>query len=198
MYRIYERVSTKNQNCDSQRPDLDAFAKGKQSKTYTDRGFSGKSMVRPGFGKLLKDLRKGDVLVVWRLDRLGRTAKGLVTLIDDLREKGAYLISLKDGIDTSSQSATQNLLLNVLISVAVFETEVRGERVAAGIAAKRARGEKWGGGRPKGSHHKLTPEVLKTLKAMKSAGDSPTAMSRVLNMSRTTIYEGLNLLAEHS
>jgi DNA invertase Pin-like site-specific DNA recombinase len=96
-------------------------------------------------GKLLKDIEAGKVssIVVWRLDRLGRTAKGLTALFEDLRAEGVGLVSLKDSLDLSTPAG--GLMCCVLASVAAYETEVRAERVLAGQAAARAAGKKWGG-----------------------------------------------------
>ena len=105
-------------------------------KWYSDK-FTGKTMERPGWNMLEEAVRLGKVsqVVVWRIDRLGRTAKGLTGLFDDLRERQVNLVSLKDGIDLSTSAG--HLMANVLASVAQYETEVRGERVAAGQAAAR-------------------------------------------------------------
>src|SRR5262249_23926352 len=94
-------------------------------------------------------------VVVWRLDRLGRTAKGLTALFEELVAMKVDFVSLEDGIDLRTPAG--RLIANVLASVASYGTEIRAERIAAGIAAKRDRGEPWGNGRPKGTPNKLTP-----------------------------------------
>ena len=101
-------------------------------------------------------MRQGRVsaVVVWRVDRIGRTAKGLTALFEELRERKVNLVSLKDGLDLST--AAGRLMANVLASVAQFETEVRGERVAAGQARARAAGKRWGGSKP-GVRKQVTP-----------------------------------------
>ena len=105
---IYMRVSSKRQDLASQLPDLEkwASAQSEEIQWYRDK-FTGKSMERPGWLKLQSAIDRGDVsrVVVWRLDRLGRTAKGLTALFDDLRERKIGLVSLKDGIDLRSPSA---------------------------------------------------------------------------------------------
>jgi DNA invertase Pin-like site-specific DNA recombinase len=102
-------------------------------------------MDRRGFRLLHKNREMGEVdaLVVWRLDRLGRTAKGLITLFDDLVCWKVNLISLRDGLDLLTPSG--RLMANILAGVATFETEIRAERILAGQAAARSRGVRWGG-----------------------------------------------------
>ncbi len=143
---IYIRVSSNPQDTRSQEPDLERWAAAQDQpvKWYRDKA-TGKTMDRPGWQKLAEDIRMGKVsaVVVWRTDRLGRTAKGLTALFDDLQQRKINLISLKDGLDLATSAG--RLMANVLASVAQYETEVRGERVAAGQAAARAQGKRWGG-----------------------------------------------------
>ena len=146
---IYLRVSSHGQDTKSQEPDLERWA-GAQSATvkyYSDKA-TGKNMVRPGWLKLEAAIRQGRVsaVVVWRVDRLGRTAKGLTALFEELRERKVNLVSLRDGLDLSTPAG--RLMANVLASVAQYETEVRGERVAAGQAKAKAEGKRWGGSKP--------------------------------------------------
>src|SRR5947209_3428366 len=112
---IYVRVSTKQQDQRSQEPDLKRWAQSQEGEVawYRDT-FTGRSMERPGMERLLADVREGKVgtVVVWRLDRLGRTAKGLTALFEELREKGVGLVSLKDGLDLSTPAG--RLMANVL------------------------------------------------------------------------------------
>src|SRR5438128_1316363 len=135
---IYQRISTRGQDLASQHQELAAWATGKQVEWLSDI-FTGKSMERPGMEKLLKGIRSGKVktVVVWRLDRLGRTASGLTAFFEELQTRKVNLISLRDGVDLSTPAG--RLLANIIASVAAYETEVRGERVAAGIEAKRQR-----------------------------------------------------------
>ncbi|MBV9121870.1 MAG: recombinase family protein [Planctomycetes bacterium] len=137
-------------------------------KWYTDK-FTGKTLDRPAMTKLLAELRGGKVkAVVWRLDGLGRTAKGLTALFDEFVALKVNIVSLKDGIDLSTPAG--RLIANVLAIVAAYETEIRAERIAAGKAAKQAKIDaiiKAGsapppvnkGGRPKGIPNKVTPTV---------------------------------------
>ena len=144
---IYVRVSGKTQDTRSQKPDLERWATAQDTpvKWYSDR-FTGKTMSRPGWGQLEADIAAGKVstIVCWRVDRLGRTAKGLTALFADLQAQGINLISLKDGLDLSTPAG--RLMAHVLASVAQFETEVRVERILAGQAVARAAGKVLGRG----------------------------------------------------
>ena len=113
-------------------------------------------MDRPGWNQLEEAIRLGKVsaVVVWRIDRLGRTASGLTALFDDLQQRKVNLVSLKDGLDLATPAG--RLMANVLASVAQYETEIRGERVAAGQAVARTNGKRWGGSKP-GIRKKVTP-----------------------------------------
>jgi DNA invertase Pin-like site-specific DNA recombinase len=142
---IYCRVSSRDQSHASQLPDLERWAEahGWPVATFKDT-FTGKSMNRPGMDRLIEELRAGRLdIVVWRLDRLGRTTKGLCQLFDELTERKIDLVSLKDGFSLASPAG--RLHARILASVAEYETEVRAERVAAGQAVARRKGKKWGG-----------------------------------------------------
>lgn len=184
MIYIYVRVSKKSQSTRSQLPDLERWARGQQVKWFKDK-FTGKSMDRPGWNRLISLLQSGDTIIVWRLDRLGRTAKGLTALFADLRERRINLVSIKDGLDLSTSAG--RIMANVLASVAQFETEIRAERIIAGQAAARAKGKHWGGGKP-GRLIKLNPDKIKTIKCMKQDGSKITAIARAVSLSRPTIY----------
>ena len=145
---IYLRISNKSgQKFDSQKEELDRWVevhKPKNIKWYKDK-FTGKTMERPGMQKLMEDLHKNllDSIIVYRLDRLGRTAAGLTKLFEELLQFNCNLISLKDNLDLSTPSGRLNA--NIIASVAAYETEIRAERVRAGQQAAKARGKKWGG-----------------------------------------------------
>ena len=138
---IYMRVSTSQQTARGQKTDLKRWIEVQEENGrvvwYEDQA-TGRNMDRPGWQKLAAEIERGQVekLVVWRLDRLGRTASGLCKLFEDLQDKKVRLISLKDSIDLGTPSG--RLIANVLASVAAYETEVRGERVKAGQEAARA------------------------------------------------------------
>lgn len=186
---IYVRVSHKKQDHRSQLADLKRWAEGKEVKFYRDT-YTGTTMDRPGWNKLWSDVESGKIskVVCWRLDRLGRTAKGLTALFVDLQERKVGLVSLKDGIDLGT--AAGRMMANMLASVAQFETEVRAERVLAGQEAARAAGKSWGG-RKEGTRVRLTPEKERTIRSMKAAGESVAAIARTVGLSRPTIYAAL-------
>ena len=127
-------------------------------------------------------------MVVWRLDRLGRTAKGLTALFAELLERRVNLVSLRDGIDLNT--AAGRLMANVLASVAQYETEVRAERVRAGQAIARAAGKTWGGSKPGRMLH-VTADQVRTIRRMKHEGERITAIARATRQSRPTVYARL-------
>jgi len=189
---IYLRVSKKRgQDVRSQLPDLERWAAAQDQpvKWYRDK-FTGKTMDRPGWRALESDIAAGKVsaVVVWRIDRLGRTARGLTALFDDLQRRKVNLVSLKDGLDLST--AAGRLLAHVLASVAQFETEVRAERIMAGQAAARATGKVWGGGKP-GRRVRLSEEKEQVIKQLSRQGKGISEIARVVGLSRPTIYKAL-------
>ena len=189
---VYLRVSSKSQDTRSQEPDLERWAGAQESTVvwYRDK-FTGKSMERPGWSKLQAAVRAGTVsqVVVWRIDRLGRTAKGLTALFDELRERRVNLVSLRDGLDLATPAG--RLMANVLASVAQFETEVRAERVLAGQAVARANGKRWGGS-TKGRRLKVTPEQVATINRLGREGTPVAQIARATGLSRPTVYSILN------
>lgn len=138
----YVRVSTKEQSFDLQ---IDALQQAGCEKLYREVG-SGARTERPGLDQVVDRLRAGDVLVIWKLDRLGRSLKHLVELVNTLRERGIGLQSLNDPIDTTTPQG--RLSFNLFASLAEFERDLIRERTQAGLSAARARGRN--GGRPKG------------------------------------------------
>jgi len=185
---IYVRVSSRSQDHRAQEEDLRRWVATTDTPVrWVYDTFSGRTMDRPGWSELQRSLELGEIgtIVVWRLDRLGRTAKGLVTLFEELHARGIGLISLKDGLDLST--AAGRLMANVLASVAAFETEVRGERQRAGIEAARAAGKRWGGSR-KGRRLKVTPEQVTTITRLKGEKTPVAAIARATGLSRPTVY----------
>lgn len=187
---IYIRVSSKKQDTRSQEADLKrwahAFADGQIVHWYRDKS-TGTTMDRPGWSKLEDAMAAGKVskLVVWRMDRLGRTAAGLTSLFADLQRREVGFESLRDKIDLST--AAGRLMANVLASVAAYENEVRSERIRAGQAAARAAGKTWGGSE-KGRRIKVTEEQITTVHRMSTEGETKAAMARATGLSRPTIY----------
>jgi len=189
---IYCRVSKRNgQDVRSQLPDLERWAAAQDQPVqwYRDR-FTGRTMDRPGWNRLRAALDSGEVatIVVWRLDRLGRTAKGLTALFSHLQEKKVNLVSIRDGLDLST--AAGRLMAHVLASVAQYETEVRAERILAGQAAARAAGKVWGGGKP-GRRVRLSGEKEQVIKQLSRQGKGISEIARVVGLSRPTIYKAL-------
>jgi DNA invertase Pin-like site-specific DNA recombinase len=140
MHIGYARVSTKDQSLDLQ---VDALKKAGCEQVYREVA-SGAKTARPVLDDVLSRLREGDVLVIWKLDRLGRSLQHLVALASELMERKVGLISLNDPVDTTS--AQGRLVFNIFASLAEFERELIRERTQAGLAAAGARPEGWSTG----------------------------------------------------
>jgi DNA invertase Pin-like site-specific DNA recombinase len=150
----YARVSTYEQNLDLQ---IDALQKEGCKQIYSDK-ISGVKSKKPDFEKLMEYVRTGDTIVVWKLDRLGRSTVQLIELIEELKKKGIHLKSLSEPIDTTSASGT--LFFQFMCMLAEHERNIIRERTMAGLSSARARGRR--GGRPNGlsEHYQLiAPEV---------------------------------------
>ena len=156
----YVRVSTNDQNTDLQRNALNCAG---CERIFEDK-ISGTKSDRPGLKKLLRTLSAGDTLVVWKLDRLGRSMRHLVTLIEELRQRGVNFRSLTDSIDTSTPMG--RFFFHVMGALAEMERELIVERTRAGLAAARAKG-RVGGRRPK-----LTTEQWAQVGRLLEAGES--------------------------
>jgi DNA invertase Pin-like site-specific DNA recombinase len=185
---VYLRVSSKSQDTASQQSDLQRWvaAQAKPVRFYRD-AFTGMTMERPGFSRLEREIAAGNVstVAVWRLDRLGRTAKGLTALFDDLVRRKVNLVSLRDGLDLSTPAG--RLMANVLASVAAYETEVRSERQMAGIAAAREKGVKFG--RPPGTRKSRIPDAKRAaIIDHKAAGWRISDIARAVGLARKTVY----------
>jgi DNA invertase Pin-like site-specific DNA recombinase len=188
MIAIYVRVSSKQQDHRSQLPDLERWAAAQSEPViYFEDKFTGRTMDRPGWKALQAQIESGKVstVVVWRLDRLGRTAKGLTALFSDLIERKINLVSLKEGIDLGTPAG--RLMAHVLSSVSQFETEVRAERIAAGQAAAKAAGKSWGGRAP-GKRTKAIASKEEAIRTLKKAGQSVVSIAKALQISRPTVY----------
>ena len=186
---IYQRVSSIQQDMRSQEADLKMWAKGKDVVWYSDKA-TGTNFNREGWKKLENDISIGKIkeLVVWRLDRLGRTTGETISLLDRLESLGIKFVSIKDNFDPST--ITGRLMRNVLASFSAYETEVRKERQYAGIKAAKAQGKKWGG-RPKGIRITLTKEKEHLCQKMKAEGNKVAFIARSLGLSRKTVYVAL-------
>jgi DNA invertase Pin-like site-specific DNA recombinase len=179
----YARVSTDDQDLSLQ---LDGLKAAGCEPIFTDK-ISGSKERRPGLDKCLAQLTAGDTLVVWRLDRLGRSLPHLVEVVSDLKERKVGFRSLRDGaIDTTTPSG--ELVFHIFAAMAQFERELIRERTRAGLAAARARGRQ-GGRRPKSPHD---PKV-KAAKAMHAAGTSIEDICKSLGCSTSTLYRWLKV-----
>jgi len=138
----YARVSTMDQNLDLQ---IDALKKAGCDHIYQDEGISGAKAKRPGLDAALAVLKPGDQLVVWKLDRLGRSMRHLIDVTSKFEERGIGFTSLSDAIDTSTPGG--KLYFHLMGAFSEFESNLNSERTKAGMAAARARGVKLG--RPK-------------------------------------------------
>src|SRR5215204_5748619 len=171
----YARISTDDQNLDLQR---DALQNANCEQIFTDQ-VSGTKAKRPGLDEALSHLRAGDTLVVWRLDRLGRSLRHLIETVTALQEKGIGFKSLIELIDTTTSGG--RLVFNIFASHAEFEREIIRERTQAGLQAARARGKT--GGRPKALTEKQV-EMLRNLAA--DPNHSVNEICRTLGISRKT------------
>ena len=177
----YARVSTDDQNLDLQR---DALRLSGVQEIYEEMA-SGKATGRPELNHCLKALRAGDTLVVWRLDRLGRSLPDLVQIVAELEQKGIGFESITERIETDS--AAGKLVFHVFAALAEFERNLIRERTAAGLAAARARGRA-GGRKPK-----LDEKDVKEIRALWRDKSIPVAdIARRYGVSRTTLYKHLD------
>jgi len=180
----YARVSTNEQNLDLQR---DALRKaGVSAKNlYTDK-ITGTKENRPGLETALSHLREGDTLVVWRLDRLGRSLKHLIETVTALQAQGVAFQSITENINTAT--ATGKLVFHIFGALAEFERNLIKERTIAGVSAARARGRK--GGRPK--LNSLSRKVSMATKLYRDKTNSIREICKLLNISRSTLYRWVN------
>lgn len=177
----YARVSTGEQNPDLQ---VDALIAAGCNRIFTDYA-SGAKEHRPQLDSILDMLRKGDTVVVWKLDRLGRSVQNLVALVNQFNDMGVQFKSLTESIDTSTPGGV--LIFNVFSSLAQFERDLIRERTQAGLRAARARGRK--GGRPSS----LTIGQVKEVRRLYDAGTlTVRQIADLMNVSRSTIYRTLN------
>ena len=173
----YARVSTEDQHLHLQ---IDALKKTGCEKFFTDE-MSGAKRERPGLSEALSFVRTGDTLVVWRLDRLGRSLKDLITRIEELKQRQVEFRSLTENIDTSSSGG--KFMFHVFSALAEFERDLIRERTMAGLTAARARGRF--GGRPRAM---AAEKVKMAASLMKDSNVSVKEICRNLGVSRTTLY----------
>ncbi|RSU45570.1 recombinase family protein [Sphingomonas sp. S-NIH.Pt15_0812] len=180
----YARVSTTDQDL---APQLDILHARGCEPLYSEHA-SGKTADRPELANAMKALRAGDTLVVWRLDRLGRSLPDLIATVNELGQRGIAFESITEAIDTTTASG--KLVFNIFASLADFERHLISERTRAGLAAGRARGRM--GGRPPA----LTLKQLREARLLLTDPDATvTAVAERYGVSRTTLYKGLRELA---
>lgn len=177
----YARVSTQDQNLELQN---DALAKAGCDRIFTEI-ISGTRSEQTGLQEALNILRSGDTLVVWRLDRLGRSLKHLIDIVNQLREKGVDFLSLQESINTTTSGG--NLIFHMFGALAEFERDVIRERTQAGLRAARARGRQ--GGRPR----VLDGTKLAMVRAMyEDKKHLPDDICRAMGISRSTLYRSVS------
>jgi DNA invertase Pin-like site-specific DNA recombinase len=185
---IYARVSTTEQTADLQ---LDEFRDYAQRRgwpivaEFIDEGVSGIKDSRPALDRMMKAarMREFDCLVVWKLDRLGRSLRHLVNTIADLESLGISFVSLKDSIDLSTPSG--RLLFGVVAAMAQFERDIIRERVVSGLAAAKRRG------RVGGRRAKVTDLTLREIRHLRGQGFSLAAIGQRLALNKATVSRAL-------
>jgi DNA invertase Pin-like site-specific DNA recombinase len=182
---VYARVSTADQTAENQLAELRRYveARGWAAVEYVDQGISGAKDRRPALDDLVRDAkrRRFDVLVCWRLDRLGRNLKHLVTLLDELQAWGVAFVSLAEGIDATTPAG--RLQMHILGAIAEFERSRIQERVMAGLARARAQGKRLGRPRRDGTALAL-PAGLTVRQAAETWGVSLATAGRRLRAGR--------------
>lgn len=177
----YARVSTRDQD---PRRQVAALESAGCERVWTDHGVSGTVASRPQWDALMAYARAGDTIVMTELSRAGRTIRGLVIVADDLAQRGVYLRSLTQGIDTGA-GASGKLLLGLFAALAEIEREVLVERTRSGLEAARARGRV--GGRPV----RVTPEQLAAARTLIAGGQSVVSVARTLGVARSSLYRAI-------
>lgn len=176
----YARVSTGDQRLDLQ---TDALRRAGCERLFTDQVSGGRGQ-KPGLDDAQSHLRPGDTLVVWKLDRLGRSVRQLVELVGELATRGIHFASITDGIDTSTASG--RFFFHVMAALAEMERDLIRERTTAGLQAAKARG-RLGGRRPK-----LTPQQLQHAKRLlQDSGTTGAEVATTFGVSRSTLYRSL-------
>lgn len=177
MYIGYARVSTEDQHLHLQ---IDALQKAGCEKIFSDE-MSGVKSERPGLTEAITFIRPGDTLVVWRLDRLGRSLKDLIQRVEEMKQRKVDFRSLTENIDTSNSGG--KFMFHIFSALAEFERELIRERTMAGLSAARARGRL--GGRPKVMQE---GKIKMAASLMRDPGVSIKDICKNLGISRTTLY----------
>lgn len=172
----YARVSTEDQHLEGQLDELNKICE----RVFTDKLSGGRCENRIGLQNCMEFLREGDVLVITKLDRLARSLKDLISIVETLKSRNIGVISLHDNIDTSTIQGT--LFFHIFGAFAEFERGLIRERTKIGLTAARARGRC--GGRPQ----KMSPDKVSTAKTLLETGMSPSHVAKQLGISRSTLY----------
>ena len=176
----YARVSTDDQNPALQ---LAALKKAGCKTVFKDEGISGAIRNRPALSRCLKKLDARDTLIVWKLDRLGRSLRDLITMLDDLKQRGVKFRSLTEAIDTDTP--TGRAMWQLIGVLAELERSLINERTRAGVIAARARGVKFGRSR------KLSRQQIDHARKLIQEGHRREDVSTLLNLNRTTLYRAI-------
>ena len=176
----YARVSTDDQNPALQ---LAALKRSGCKTVFKDDGLSGATTKRPALLRCLKTLQHGDTLIVWKLDRLGRSLRDLITMLDDLRSRGVKFRSLTEAIDTDTP--TGRAMWQMIGVLAELERSLISERTRAGVKAARSRGVKFGRKR------KLSDQQIEHARKLIEKGESRQYVADLLNVGRVTLYRAL-------
>ena len=177
----YARVST-----DDQTPALQLapLKKAGCKKIFKDDGLSGATTKRPALQRCLKKLKAGDTLIVWKLDRLGRSLRDLITMLDDFKTRGVKFRSLTEAIDT--ETPTGRAMWQMIGLLAELERSLISERTRAGAATAKARGVKFG------RKPKLTPQQISQARKLITAGERTQDVADSFKVGRTTLYRALS------
>jgi DNA invertase Pin-like site-specific DNA recombinase len=179
----YARTSTDDQTTALQ---LAALKRARCSHVFEDKGITGATAKRPALSRCLKTLRAGDMLVVWKLDRLGRSLHDLISMLDDLRERGIRFQSLTESIDT--ETPTGRAMWQMIGVLAELERSLITERTRAGVKAAQTRGVKFG------RKAKLSVQQIGHARKLLEQGEAPQSVADSLRVSRATLYRGLRIL----
>ena len=181
MARIgYARVSTVDQHPEMQ---IEALNTAGCTEVFTDHGVSGARESRPQLDKCLAYLRPGDELVVWKLDRLGRSVSHLVAVVGQLADRGIQFVSLTEHINTTT--AAGRLLFHIIAALAQMERELTRERTLAGLQAARA------AGKPLGRKPVMTAQRVQIASRMLKEGHSVSEVAATLGVGRASLYRAL-------
>ncbi|MHA7177341.1 recombinase family protein [Arthrobacter sp. Sr24] len=185
----YARVSTAEQDTELQIRELEAAG---CERIYRDHGISGTKASRPELDKMLERLSRGDEVVVWKLDRLGRTTRHLLELLDDFKARGVRFRSLRDGIVTDPGSdlggAMAQAMVTIISAFAQLERDQLSERTKAGMAVAASHGRKAGRREVTATHPKV-----KRAHALEAQGLKPADIGKIIGASRATVYRYLSM-----